>query len=171
MNLFIFELTLRLIHRPFQDMKKISLLALFCCFHVISFSQETDSQLVKNTIDQFFQGMKKNDSTISKATLMPNLVLRSVMKTKTGEVQVSDTSGSQFLKAIGTPHKEYYDERLLSYDIKIDGSLAMAWTPYEFYVDEKFSHCGVDIFLLIKQANGWKISSITDTRRKADCGK
>jgi hypothetical protein len=37
-------------------------------------------------------------------------------------------------------------------------------------VDEKYSHCGVDVFMLVKTADGWKISTLADTRRKS-CGK
>jgi hypothetical protein len=92
------------------------------------------------------------------------------MMQKSGEVVTTDEAIQKLFIAIGTLHKSIYNEKLLSYDIKIDGPMAMVWTPYEFYVDETFSHCGVDVFLLTKQADGWKIAGIMDTRRKADCG-
>jgi hypothetical protein len=64
---------------------------------------------------------------------------------------------------------EKLDEQLLSYDIKIDGDMAIAWTPYKFYFNDKFSHCGVNIFTLIKREQRWKIMGITDTRRRQGC--
>ncbi|MEM0542129.1 hypothetical protein WFZ85_05850 [Flavobacterium sp. j3] len=56
----------------------------------------------------------------------------------------------------------------MSYTIQVDGEMAHAWTPYEFYVNGKFSHKGVNAFTLFKdgslEASGWKIIHIVDTR-------
>ena len=41
---------------------------------------------------------------------------------------------------------------------------------YFRYVDEKFSHCGVNSFQLVKGDRGWQIVYLIDTRRKDDCG-
>ncbi|HOD10564.1 MAG TPA: nuclear transport factor 2 family protein, partial [Flavobacterium sp.] len=40
------------------------------------------------------------------------------------------------------------------------------WTPYEFYVNEKLSHSGVNAFTLFKENEKWKIIHLIDTRRK-----
>ena len=53
----------------------------------------------------------------------------------------------------------------MSFEIKIDGPLANAWVEYEFWLDGKLSHCGVNSIHLIKEKNGWKIFNITDSRR------
>jgi hypothetical protein len=34
---------------------------------------------------------------------------------------------------------------------KVDGSMAHAWTPYEFYVNGKLSHKGVNAFTLLEK--------------------
>ena len=47
--------------------------------------------------------------------------------------------------------------------------MATAWTPYEFWYKEKFSHCGVNSFQLMKIENEWKIIYFVDTRRRSDC--
>ena len=31
-------------------------------------------------------------------------------------------------------------------------------TPYDFWIDGKFSHCGIDAFDLIKTEEGWKLA-------------
>jgi hypothetical protein len=59
-----------------------------------------------------------------------------------------------------------FQEKLLSYTIQVDGAMAHAWTPYEFYVNGKFSHKGVNAFTLFKDKDTWKIIYIIDTRRK-----
>jgi hypothetical protein len=44
--------------------------------------------------------------------------------------------------------------------------MAHAWTPYEFYVNGKLSHKGVNAFTFFKKDNSWKIVHLIDTRIK-----
>ena len=53
--------------------------------------------------------------------------------------------------------------------IHVDANLASAWTPYEFYVNDKFSHCGVNSFQLVKLKGNWVITYLIDTRRREAC--
>jgi hypothetical protein len=74
-----------------------------------------------------------------------------------------------FVKSIGSlPASVSIEERVLSYEIRIDAQMATAWTPYELYVNQKSQHCGVDAFQFFKTDKGWKIISIADTRRKCE---
>jgi hypothetical protein len=83
---------------------------------------------------------------------------------------VGTNSVADFIKRIATtPAETTLDERILDYQIKVDGTMASAWTPYRFYVNGNFSHCGVNSFQLVKMAEGWKIVYIIDTRRKEPC--
>ena len=77
---------------------------------------------------------------------------------------------TDFLKAIGTPHKEVYNELIWSPKIEIDGNFAQVWVNYAFFAGKTFSHCGVDAFHLFKNASGqWKIFTLADTRQKIGC--
>ena len=79
---------------------------------------------------------------------------------------------ADFLKAIGTPHPEVWNEKIWNTEIRIDDNLAQIWTDYAFYVDDRFSHCGVDAFQLVKETDGkWRIVHLIDTRRKEPCTK
>ena len=50
-------------------------------------------------------------------------------------------------------------------------TLASVWVPYEFYLGDKFSHCGVDAFHLARFEDGWKIIGLADTQRREGCGQ
>ena len=39
----------------------------------------------------------------------------------------------------------------------------MIWTPYDFHIDGRFSHSGVDVFTVVRTADGWRIASIAYT--------
>jgi len=54
-------------------------------------------------------------------------------------------------------------ERMWNPEVRIRGFIASVWTPYDFWSDGKFSHCGVDAFNLIKTDEGWRIAGGTYT--------
>jgi hypothetical protein len=88
---------------------------------------------------------------------------------RNGAPSVEVDSLVTFLRAIGTPHDVMWDERTHDEEVRVDGTLAQVWAPYEFYAGPKFSHCGVDAFMLAKTAQGWRIVSLGDTRRRTGC--
>ena len=44
-----------------------------------------------------------------------------------------------------------YRERYWDPTVLVRGSLAVVWTPYEFWIDGKTSHCGIDVFDMLKE--------------------
>jgi hypothetical protein len=52
-------------------------------------------------------------------------------------------------------------ERGFNADVRIAGTIAVVWLPYDLYVDKKWSHCGVDVFTLVQVASAWKIANLT----------
>jgi hypothetical protein len=86
-----------------------------------------------------------------------------------GKTLVVSEDLGKFITAVSKPHTAIYDERITFNTIKIDANLATVWTPYQFFVGDKFSHCGVNSFQLVKFNGAWKIQYIIDTRRKENC--
>ncbi|OIN57242.1 nuclear transport factor 2 family protein [Arsenicibacter rosenii] len=149
-------------------MNKLSLLFLLL-LTAPAFAQSPDETAVRATIDQMFTGMRKSDTTMFKSVFAPAASLQSVAKTKEGAVSVRQESIAGFIASVGKQTPGDLDERLTGYDIKIDAELAVAWTPYTFYYKGQKSHCGVNVFTLVKINGSWKIQSIIDTRRRDGC--
>jgi len=42
----------------------------------------------------------------------------------------------------------------------VSGGVAMVWMPYDLYVNGAWSHCGVDVFTLVKTQGRWRIASL-----------
>lgn len=138
-------------------------------FNVSAQIQLHEEDLVKGTINKLFEGMKNGDSAMVSATFASSAIMQTIHKSKEGEFKLRDEKVSDFIKLIGTPHKEKFDERIVFTKVLIDGNLASVWTDYKFYIDNKFSHCGVNSFQLFKDKSTWKIIYIVDTRRKENC--
>jgi hypothetical protein len=44
--------------------------------------------------------------------------------------------------------------------VLVKGPVAMVWYPYDLYLDAKWSHCGVDIFTLVRHEGRWRIATM-----------
>ena len=51
-------------------------------------------------------------------------------------------------------------ERGFRPEVRVNGTVAMVWYPYDLYLDGKWSHCGADAFTLIRTEKGWRIATM-----------
>ena len=153
-----------------QCMKRFILLSLLA-LSSLSVSAQTgtsETEAIKNVVNQLFDGMRKGDSSLVSATFSNDMILQTISN-RTGSTTVRTEKPEEFLRAVGTPHTEIWDERITFDQVLVDGALASVWTSYKFYIGDKFSHCGVNSFQLVKVNEGWKIVYLIDTRRKDNC--
>ena len=147
-----------------------SLLALFLMCTLTTYSQQNMELEVQQTIERFFEGFHNQDSTVMRSVLAPNPILQTIGQNAEGKTQVRDVPFDALIKAIvSIPDSVAFEERINSYKIRIDGPMANAWTAYEFWRNDTFSHCGVNSFQLYHDGSSWKILYLIDTRRKEDC--
>ncbi|PIQ22492.1 MAG: hypothetical protein COW65_02870 [Cytophagales bacterium CG18_big_fil_WC_8_21_14_2_50_42_9] len=131
--------------------------------------QTNDKNAIAATVVKLFAGMRAGDSALVRSVMAPVARFVSVSVGPDGVVKTQETLLSNFLKAIGTPHAEVWDERISNGKAEAEGNLGTYWCQYTFYIGNKFSHCGVDAFQLIRTEKGWKIFQVADTRRKDNC--
>ena len=125
---------------------------------------------VKETILKFFEGFHQGDTIKMKETMDENIVMQTITKNLEGKLRTVQTDVKKFVSAIGNrPAEQKWDERLLLFKIEADSLIANAWTPYEFYLNENFSHCGVNVFQLFNDGESWKIIALADTRKRKGC--
>ncbi|MBW2937770.1 nuclear transport factor 2 family protein [Aureisphaera sp. CAU 1614] len=150
---------------------KLLITMVFVSISAITFSQDSFSENdAKELIDTFFEGFHQGDTLTMKRVMVENLPNQTVFTNKEGKANVIDGNISEFLKAIANrPADQVWEEKLLDYKVQIDGNLAHVWTPYEFWFNGNFSHCGANAFTLAKTEDGWKIVHLIDSRRKEGC--
>lgn len=153
----------------------ISLFAQFAMTQEISpndqiFAKEAiNEEQIMAQIKHLFDGMRNVDTTGFSELVVENATLQSVFIDKNDSTQVKGSAMRDFVDAVAKPRDQKWDEHIHSYEIKIDGPLAVAWTDYTFYLGDTLLHCGVNVFHFAKMDGVWKILSITDTRRKSNC--
>lgn len=143
-------------------MKKVALLVIA----IFSISVNAQNEEVKNTIQTFLEGFHHRDTILLHQVCADKMILQSIEENVNGNSLTEEPLHFFYRSVASMPKTLKYNEQILSYTIQVDGSMAHAWTPYEFYVDGKLSHKGVDAFTLFKEKDSWKIVYIIDTRRK-----
>lgn len=152
-------------------MKRFSItLLLFCLTFTICAQNSSEEDVVKKTVETFFEGFHARDSIIMKSVLADKVVVQTIGKAKSGEIKLHHEDIHKVLKGIvSIPLETSFKEVINGYDIRIDGAMANVWTPYSFYMNGEFSHCGVNNFQLFKKDGEWEIIYLIDTRRREGC--
>ena len=60
-------------------------------------------------------------------------------------------------------------ERMWEPQVRVHKGIANLWAPYDFWLDGKFSHCGIDSFELMKTAGGWRLTGGSYTVEREGC--
>jgi len=153
-------------------MKHSLLLIVLIGFLNSSIYAQSNKEITK-VIDDFFVAMEGQDTLALDKIMHDQCVLFTTL-TQNGMPKIEAIPKASFLMYMKRviAKKYVYDERLWNYDISLEDNLAIVWTEYTMFtgVENKLSHCGVNVFTLGKSATGtWVITNITDTRRKENC--
>lgn len=126
---------------------------------------------VKAVINNMFTAMKTADTAMLRKCFADSMVLQTISRNKEGKLVVVNDDPADFIGFISKETPGNADERIRFDVVKVDGPLAIAWTPYNFYYKGKFSHCGVNSFQLVRFNGEWKIQYLIDTRRRQGCSE
>ncbi|SKB75454.1 3-methyl-2-oxobutanoate hydroxymethyltransferase [Maribacter arcticus] len=149
---------------------KLPLFFIFGLMNLVALAQTEEEIQVKQNIIEFFDAFHAKDSIAMKKTVYPSILLQTIGVNNEGKSVLKTENFNDLVKSIiSIPDSTNFQERIKSYSIQTDGNMANAWTPYEFWINNEFHHCGVNSFQLFREENKWKIIYLIDTRRKSDC--
>lgn len=121
-------------------------------------------------IHGLFDAMRDSDTTAMRALFADDVAgfpSSYVNQQNTPVVRFGGLDG--FLTSVAAAEPGSLDERITVRDVIVDDNLVTVITPYAFYFQGNFSHCGVDVFLIARQGEDWKIAGLADTRRRGGC--
>jgi ketosteroid isomerase-like protein len=118
-------------------------------------------------ITQVFDGMRAANPAMVSAVFAPDARF-AVIRTRNMPPTIGAQDVSSWIGAIGESNGDW-DEQIYDMEVHVDGSMASAWAPYTFYLSGEISHCGINSIELLKDAEGWKVTQISDTRRTENC--
>lgn len=131
-------------------------------------AQEDEDQ-VRAVVQGLFDAMRTADSAAVRDLFHPDLQAMATSGERAGQPAVGFGEIDGFVRAVGEAEPGALDERIGPPDMRIDDHLATVVTPYAFYYNGNLSHCGVDVFLIARAGEEWRIVGLADTRRKDGC--
>jgi hypothetical protein len=119
-------------------------------------------------VQRFFDTMAACDAAGMRAVVDPEGRVLRLRPGPSGEPAVSSSTFGDFLARLASC-PETLLERMWDPQVRVHGSLATLWAPYDFWRGGTFSHCGVDAFDLVKSASGWRIVGVAYTVEPEAC--
>lgn len=82
-----------------------------------------------------------------------------------GKTEIQEQSLDTFLNAIaGIPTSLTFKEQILDSQLIENELVATVHTSYQFYINDRLSHGGTNVFTFVKREGTWLIISLVDTR-------
>lgn len=125
---------------------------------------DSEEKAVLATVQTMFDGMTKHDAEMVKSAMTPDARAVGVRGDRVGTAMSRDDL-AQRIAGGSAPILE----RIWNPQVQVRGRIANVWAPYDFHANGKFSHCGIDTFLLLKTEEGWKVFSLTWTQETEGC--
>ena len=158
-----------LINQPFvlsMQLKNIFLFLLLTMGSPPLLQAQNAEMEIRQVITALFEVMRQADSAALASVFSPDCTMQTIATDKAGKSVVRNEEVSKFVSSIARQKPGMIDEQIVFETIKIDGPLAIVWTPYRFIYNGNFSHSGVNVFCLVNLGGNWKIQYIIDTRKR-----
>lgn len=135
-----------------------------------AFAQGADEAAVMAPIDAMFAGLTARDGQAILAQVRSDGAATAAVERPDGTRSVSRRSWAEFAAGL-RPGPERFEERMHDPLVRIDGDVAMVWGRYDFLVDGRMHHCGVNHFDLVRENGAWKVLNVTWSHRTEGCGE
>jgi hypothetical protein len=144
-------------------MRRFVLLWFASCAFVFAGQVPNETEAIAN-VQRLFDAMATHNADAVRGLFTSGAVLTAVRPTGT----ISNSTSEEFAAHVGAA-KDAWLERMWNPKVLIHAGLAVVWAEYDFHLNGKFIHCGVDSMTLVKAASGWKISGIAYTMETSGC--
>ena len=121
-------------------------------------------------MDAYMREISANDLAAMKARQMPEGMTYRHRVRPDGNWEVLHRSNMEWV-APDMASKQTYRERYWSPTVLIRGPMALVWAPYEFQIDGKVAHCGIDAFSFSRIDGVWKVSNSMWTVEPGACAE
>jgi hypothetical protein len=130
-------------------------------------AQTPDETAVLAAVNRMFEGMRTADTAMVRAVFAEGARF-AMVSSRTTPAAVTYQTIDGWVRGIGTSAGKW-DEQIYNVQVRVDGHIAHVWSPYTFYLEKAVRHCGINSIELLRDASGWKVTQISDTRRTEGC--
>lgn len=144
-------------------------LAFVLCGAAHAASDPSPRAQVLAVVDRFFTAMSAGDPQTWTEISLPDATTLAQTFAADGKVTLRRAPLQTMTDHLaGSPPKS---EGIWKPTVLIRGPMALVWAPYEFKLEGKSHHCGVDLFELMQVDGAWKIAGIKWTAEPTACAE
>lgn len=122
---------------------------------------------LRTVVNLVLQAINTRDSALLRRLTLPSTTVLS-MRGLYDSAVLRSRSREEFIEAVGGAERRVL-ERIWQPVYDRSDALAVVRAPYDFWVDGRFSHCGIDRFTLVRAAGEWKLAQLSYNVRTRDC--
>src|SRR4051794_3208116 len=100
---------------------------------------QAEDQSAQGVVQQLFDAMSSHNVVAAKALFLPGASLASLRADGT----TANTAGDKFAEHLGATQDSLL-ERMWNPKVLEQGNIAVVWAEYDFHLNGKFHHCGID---------------------------
>ncbi|MEO8369715.1 MAG: nuclear transport factor 2 family protein [Candidatus Solibacter sp.] len=128
-------------------------------------AQTSEEKDVIGVVQKIFDAIAAHDGEMIRAALLPDARIYVVRESGAA----SSTAVSDMVTQVSNGKAPMLERFTSAPKVLVRGRIAQVWGEYEFLLDSKLSHCGVDTATLFKTADGWKISTLSYNVERTGC--
>lgn len=118
-------------------------------------------------VEQFFTAMEARDTATIRRLFLPDVRFARLEHSPDSSV-IGNSPVEEFLRQLPGARARLR-ERMWDPQVLEHNGLAVVWAPYDFRLDDRFSHCGVDAFTLLRIEDVWRIAGLAYTVEPTGC--
>ena len=120
---------------------------------------DADSQAAIAVADSVLAALTRGDGAALARLTLDSAVVGGV-GLRGGVERLSLRTWGLYINRTGPPT---FTERGFDATARVQDRVAMVWMPYDLYLGGQWSHCGVDIFTLMKSEGRWRVAAVIYT--------
>ncbi len=135
-------------------------------------STDEERAAVMVVVSTVFDAIAKQDPRIWRMVVLDDgLSVPAQAYREGGETKyrISRTPNDAMAARLKPDGREYRERFTATPTVLIRGPIAVVWGEYDFWIDDTFSHCGVDSIDLVKIDGEWKIVNLMWTMETENC--
>jgi hypothetical protein len=132
--------------------------------------QSDEEAAVLEALDRYMTAISEKDYEAQAAMQTPDGMTYQWRPTQDGDMHIT-THPNAYWSDPSQDDGRVLRERYWSPSVMIRGGIAVVWAPYEFWIDGKTSHCGIDVVDFVKVDGRWIVSNAMWTVEPNACAE
>ena len=127
-----------------------------------------ERRAVLAAVDGLFAAMLARDGAAVTEQVEPQGLVTAISPAADGTSSIATFSWADFAARLPRAPGPIR-ERMFDPEVRIRGDLAMVWSRYDLSIGDTFSHCGTDLFELVRRDGRWRLLHASFTRETSGC--